>query len=228
MAPFGAVRVSGGSYGGFERRAHLRYIPLVEAATPGSTPTMASRAGVSDGRVWARRGLQFGAGSARARGTEHDRERGEYRADLVMRAALRCGGFSHGITARGEFSRTGGDRVGGYRGGMAARRGIGTESTAAVRGKWTSAPMVEDLLRDLAAGVPKSRMAAMFTMHWRMRRLRCSSADRGGKPSAARLFERRNVPELAAAAGYGDGSPIRGVRSIPACTGPTERRRSNT
>jgi hydrogenase maturation protein HypF len=80
------------SYAEFERRAHLRYIPL---------------AGGGD------RGSAGGSSTYRA---QHDRHGDEYGEDILLRAAVRRGGGDDRAAAGGDVRGAGGNRAGGDRG----------------------------------------------------------------------------------------------------------------
>ncbi len=75
----------------------------------GDARTLAVSAGVCGcGGAVGERGRE-----AAACGAANDCDANEYGDDVVMRAAVRCGGGADWSTLRGQFRRTGGDRVGG-------------------------------------------------------------------------------------------------------------------
>ena len=97
-----------------------------------------------------------------ARGAADDRARREYRADLVLRPAVRCRGVAHRAAARSELRRAGGDRTGNDRGDGDDGNGIRSESTARPWQIDFRARHRAHCGATLRGGVPPAAIAARF------------------------------------------------------------------
>ena len=121
-------------------------------------------------------------GRPHPRGAPHDRRRRQYRADFVLRAALRCRRVARRAAPGGELRGAGGHRTGDAspRTAIAERYPYGIDGD----GPWQVdfRPAIESIVREVSAGVPRGRDGREVPQHAGRGDGRGLPADRARKP----------------------------------------------